>query len=59
PYLPKGTNLSGYSQQELDGISWKLNTRPRKILNFRCPAEIYMPESFGFHKHFAHVALET
>ena len=56
-YLPKGTDLSIYSQQELDEIAWKLNTRPRKSLNFRCPAEIFMPESFDFHKYFAHVAL--
>jgi len=58
-YLPKGTDLSIYSQQELDEIAWKLNTRPRKTLNFRCPAEIFMPESFDFHKHFARVALGT
>ncbi|MDQ6983709.1 MAG: IS30 family transposase [Ghiorsea sp.] len=58
-YLPKGTDLSVCSQQELDEIAWKLNTRPRKSLNFRCPAEIFMPESFDFHKHFARVALGT
>jgi len=58
-YLPKGTDLSVFSQQELDVIAWKLNTRPRKSLNFRCPAEVFMPESFDFHKHFARVALGT
>jgi len=58
-YLPKGTDLSICSQQELDEIAWQLNTRPRKTLNFRCPAEIFMPESFDFHKHFTRVALKT
>ena len=43
----------------IDQIAWKLNTRPRKSLNFQCPAEILMPEPFDFHKHFAHVALGT
>jgi len=58
-YMPKGTDLSGFSQEELDQIAWKLNTRPRKSLQYRCPAEIFMPESFDFKKHFSHVALET
>jgi len=56
-YLPKGTDLSGYSQEELDKIAWKLNTRPRKSLKWKCPAEIFMPESFDYRKHFECVAL--
>jgi len=57
-YLPKGTDLSVYTQEELDKIAWKLNTRPRKSSQYRCPAEIFMPESFDFKKYF-HVALGT
>lgn len=34
-YLPKGSDLSGYTQADLDGIALKLNTRPRKTLGFR------------------------
>lgn len=56
-YLPKSTDLSIYSQEELDQIAWELNTRPRKSLGFKCPVEVLMPESFDFKKHFSHVAL--
>nr|WP_267313222.1 IS30 family transposase [Allosaccharopolyspora coralli] len=38
-YLPKGTNLATFTQAELDAIATKLNTRPRKCLDFRTPAE--------------------
>ncbi|MFE4054550.1 IS30 family transposase [Streptomyces sp. YIM B13518] len=38
-YLPKGTNLSTFSQDDLDAIATKLNNRPRKCLGFRIPAE--------------------
>ena len=40
-YLPKGTDLSGLTQDDLDAIAWKLNTRPRKLHGFRSPIEVY------------------
>ena len=40
-YLPKGTDLSGYTQRELNAIAHRLNTRPRKCLNFATPLEVF------------------
>ena len=38
-YFPKRTDLSGYSQAELDEVALRLNQRPRKTLGFETPAD--------------------
>ena len=40
-YMPKGSDLSIYSQDELDDIALSLNTRPRQTLGFRTPLAVY------------------
>jgi IS30 family transposase len=40
-YLPKGTDLSGYSPGHLDAIADQMNGRPRKTLDWASPFEVY------------------
>jgi len=51
-YLPKGEDLSGYSQLQLDQIAASLNARPRKSLGWKCPAELFLPD-FDFVKYYS------
>jgi IS30 family transposase len=40
-YFPKGTDLSDFTQADLNRVALRLNQRPRKTLDFRCPADVF------------------
>lgn len=40
-YFPKGSELAMYTQSQLTAIAAKLNARPRKILGFKTPAQVF------------------
>jgi len=39
-YFPKGTDLSTVDREALDAVAFTLNSRPRKTLGWRTPAEV-------------------
>jgi IS30 family transposase len=51
-YFPKGTDINRYSEHELDAVALALNSRPRKTLGWRTPAEaldklLYLAQQTG------------
>ncbi|MET7552546.1 IS30 family transposase [Streptomyces sp. NPDC005479] len=40
-YFPKGTDLSRWSAEDLEAVALAINNRPRKILGWKTPAEVF------------------
>lgn len=40
-YFPKGTDLSRWSFEDLEAVALVVNNRPRKVLGWRTPAEVF------------------
>jgi transposase, IS30 family len=53
-YFSKGTDLSIYTQQQLDEVAFMMNAKPRASLGGKCPAELFLPEGqFDFQLFWA------
>lgn len=40
-YFPKGTDFSQVTQGEIDEVVWEINNRPRKVLQYQTPLEVF------------------
>ena len=40
-YFPKGTDLSRWSAEDLEAVALTINDRPRKVLGWKTPAEVF------------------
>jgi IS30 family transposase len=40
-YMPKGIDISTYSQAKLNAVARPLNERPRNTLGYKTPAEMF------------------
>ena len=43
-YFPKGTDLTRWTAEEIAAVAATLNARPRKVLGWRTPAEVYQEQ---------------
>ena len=52
-YFPKKSNLEDYSAEEIQNVENQLNNRPRKVLGYRTPREVYLgikrPQKIALH----------
>lgn len=49
-YFPKGTDLSRWSAGDLGAVALAVNNRPRKVLGWRTPAEVFTEQLRSFHQ---------
>jgi len=54
-YMPKGTDLSLFSQDDLDAIADSMNTRPRATHSFRTPLQVFSETLAASHQPSASV----
>jgi IS30 family transposase len=49
-YFPKGTDLARWSAEEIEAVAHALNTRPRKTLDWKTPAEALNEQLLSLHQ---------
>lgn len=50
-YFPKGTDLSRWSAEDLAAVAYTLNNRPRKVLDWKTPAEVFAEQLRSLSTH--------
>ncbi|WP_248126744.1 IS30 family transposase, partial [Micrococcus lacusdianchii] len=50
-YFPKGTDLSRWSAEDLAAVAYTLNSRPRKVLDWKTPAEVFAEQLRSLSTH--------
>lgn len=50
-YFPKGTDLSRWSAEDLEAVAYALNNRPRKVLGWKTPAEVFEEQLRSLQHH--------
>jgi IS30 family transposase len=48
-YFPKGTDLSRWSADDLEAVALTINNRPRKVLGWKTPAEVFAEQLRSLH----------
>ena len=49
-YFPKGTDLSRWSADDLEAVALTINDRPRKVLGWKTPAEVFAEQLISLQK---------
>ena len=50
-YFPKGTDLTRYERRDVQAVADALNSRPRKTLGWRTPAEVLADQLHSSSRH--------